>query len=56
MQSYLVNVLVWSFSIYGVLSFLKEYLLESTCYIILKGIYICKLCKKYVNKVAKKTR
>lgn len=50
MYTYVVDVLIWTFAIYGFLIFLKEYLLETVCYIIMKCIYIAKLCEKFIDK------
>ena len=50
MIEYIVCVLVWSFAIYGLIVFLQEYLFETICYIIIKCVYIAKLCQKYIDK------
>ena len=54
MYSYFVDVMIWSFSIYGFISFLREFLLETVCYIILKFVYTVKKLIKYFHKVDKK--
>lgn len=56
MNHYFVDVLLWSFSIYGFLSLVKEYWLEAVCYIIMKMVYILKLCKNYLKIKVDKTQ
>lgn len=50
MYGYVLDVLIWSFAIYGFISFMQEYFLEVICYCILKCIYIVKLSLKYIVK------
>lgn len=50
MYGYVLDVIIWSFAIYGFISFLKENLLESICYCILRCAYIVKLSSKYIVK------
>ncbi|MBQ9280318.1 MAG: hypothetical protein IJ215_04675 [Clostridia bacterium] len=56
MYGYFIDVILWSFSIYGLISFLKEYLLEGICYIFLQVCYVMKKMRKYFAKVAKKVK
>lgn len=50
MYGYVLDVIIWSFFIYGFISFMKENFLESVCYCILKVLYIVKLSSKYIVK------
>lgn len=50
MYGYVLDVIIWSFAIYGFISFMKEYLLESVCYCLLKCAYIVKLSSKCIVK------
>lgn len=50
MYGYVLDVIIWSFFIYGIITFLKEYFLESMCYFMLKVAYIVKLSSKYIVK------
>ena len=50
MYGYVLDVIIWSFAIYGFVNFVKEYFLETVCYCILKCAYILKLSSKYIVK------
>ena len=57
MYNYFVDVIIWSFSIYGFICFMDEYLLESVCYIIMKCVYFVRKFRKYLSlKVDKKVK
>lgn len=50
MYGYVLDVIIWSFAIYGFIDFMKEFFLEIVCYCTLKFIYIVKLSSKYIVK------
>ncbi len=54
MYGYILNVIIWSFAIYGFLSFCKEYLLETLLFCVLKVLYIVKLSVKFIVKKIRK--
>lgn len=51
MYSYVLDVFIWSFAIYGMLCFGREYLLETVGYLILKCVCIAKLYRKHIAKI-----
>ncbi len=51
MYSYVLDVFIWSFAIYGILYFIREFLLETVCYTILKCACIVKLYRKHIAKI-----
>ena len=53
MYSLIIDILIWSFAIYGFVSFIEEFFINTICYIILKTINIVKFCE---NIIAKKER
>ena len=54
MYGYILDVIIWSFAIYGFYSFAKEFLIEYLIYAILKIIYIVKLSVKFIVKKIRK--
>ncbi|MBQ8299455.1 MAG: hypothetical protein IJX99_06290 [Clostridia bacterium] len=51
MYGYILDVFIWSFSIYGIVCFMNEYLLETVCYLITKCGNAIKLYRKHVAKI-----
>ena len=54
MYGYVLDVVIWSFAIYGFMNFCKEFLLEYLLYVALKFIYIVKLSVKFIVKKIRK--
>jgi len=53
MVNYMVNVFIWSFSIYGFLCFIQEFWLDMICNIISAFQYFTKLGKSLKNLLLK---
>lgn len=50
MFGYIIDVLIWSFAIYGFLNFIKEFWLDMLCYIVEKCVTLVIFFKKFVAK------
>ena len=50
MYGYVLDVIIWSFAIYGFINFMREYLLETFCYLVSQSVYIVKISSKFIVK------
>lgn len=50
MYNFFVDVLIWSFAIYGLFNFLNEFALDFVCYIIEWGVKVFAFLKKIFLK------
>lgn len=53
MYNYILDVFIWSFAIYGMFCFSKEYFLEVLSYFIIKCIYVYELYRKHIDKITR---
>lgn len=53
MYNFFVDLLIWSFAIYGFIKFMDEYIWDIFCYIISLFIGVTTFFKKFVAKLSR---